>query len=283
VKSYIAKLLAFLALIAASLFAYAHAPRVSRNFSSDASVEPAYSQRAGDLNIVSGASLQSAPLAPDSLASALGSNLARTPQFSPLDSLPTMLDGTTLTIEDSTGVTRLARLSFVSPEQISFTIPAATSMGTANVIATTSEGEKLSTSVQIQPVAPGIFTIDGSGKGLATATAVRIGGDGKPTALLAFECVGEGVCSAVPLDVSRGNVVVSFFGTGVRNRSSLANVSCKTGGLDAAVLFAGVQYNSAGPDRLDVRLSKQLQGRGDVTVVFTIDGWSTNPVTIRVQ
>ncbi len=282
-KSYIAKLLASLALIAASLFAYARAPRMSRNSSSNTSVDPAYSQRVDDLKIVSGASLQSAPLAPDSLATAFGSNLARTPQYSPSDSLPTMLDGTTLSIEDSAGVTRLARLSFVSPDQINFTIPAATSVGVAKVIATTSEGEKISASVQIQPVAPGIFTLDGTGKGLATATAVRIGGDGRPTAVLAFECADAGACGALPIDVAHGSVVVSFFGTGVRNRSSLANVSCKIGGLDAAVLFAGVQYNRAGPDRLDVRLPKELQGRGDVTVVFTIDGWSTNPVTIRIQ
>jgi uncharacterized protein (TIGR03437 family) len=276
VKSHIAKLLACLALIAASLYPYNHpvGPAISRDGSRS---------YAEGLNIVSAASLRSSPLAQDSEASAFGSDLASEAEYPEPGERPTILGGTTVSVQDSTGVSRLARLSFVSPKQVSFTIPPATQTGTAKVTVAMNTGARASTSIQVAHIAPGVFTLDGTGQGLATTTAVRVDSDGRRTGVFTFDCIGDEACRALPIDISRGSVIVSFFGTGVRGRSSLANVSCKIGGLDAVVIFAGVQYNSAGPDRLDVLLPLGLKGRGDVTVVFTIDGQSTNPVTIRVQ
>jgi uncharacterized protein (TIGR03437 family) len=291
-KSHIVKLLISLALIAASLFSYSFAreaqstmqfvrPITSKH---DLSVpEPEGTRPFAEINVVSAASLRASPLAEDSQATVFGWNLAPESQFRAAGSRPTTLAGTTVTVEDSAGVARQAPLLFVSPEQLDFTIPSATRTGTAKVTVTTNSGETSTASIQIVPVAPGIFTLDGTGEGIATATAVRIAPNGARADVLVFQCVDDGSCGAVPVDVSRGNVVVSFFGTGLRRRSSLKNASCTIGGLDAPVLFAGVQHDSLGPDRLDVQLPKGLSGRGDVMVVFTIDGWSTNPVTIRVE
>ena len=66
-------------------------------------------------------------------------------------------------------------------------------------------------------------------------------------------------------------------------RSDLANVTCTIGGVNAAVTFAGAQGEFAGLDQLNVQIPTSLRGRGEVSVVFTIDGQSTNPVTISVQ
>src|SRR5262249_11393410 len=67
------------------------------------------------------------------------------------------------------------------------------------------------------------------------------------------------------------------------NNIAIRGKSCNIGGLDAPVMFAGAQADLAGVDQLNIQLPQGLKGRGDVTVVFTIDGLKTNPVTIRVQ
>ena len=55
------------------------------------------------------------------------------------------------------------------------------------------------------------------------------------------------------------------------------------GGVDAPVQFAGIQPQFPGLDQLNVQLPASLKGRGEVQVVFTVDGLSTNPVTINVR
>ena len=76
---------------------------------------------------------------------------------------------------------------------------------------------------------------------------------------------------------------MTFYGTGIRKRSSLDNVKCTIGGVDAPVQFAGIQPQFPGLDQLNVQLPVSLKGRGEVQVVFTVDGLSTNPVTINVR
>ena len=61
-------------------------------------------------------------LAPDSFATAFGSNL--TSALVVDSNMPTTLDGVTLTIVDANGASLLARLYIVSPTQINYLIPA---------------------------------------------------------------------------------------------------------------------------------------------------------------
>jgi len=46
--------------------------------------------------------------------------------------------------------------------------------------------------------------------------------------------------------------------------------------------FAGAQDNLAGLDQINVRLSRNLIGRGEVSVVLIADGKTANPVKINI-
>ncbi|MGH9843606.1 MAG: hypothetical protein ACREEM_33130 [Blastocatellia bacterium] len=72
------------------------------------------------------------------------------------------------------------------------------------------------------------------------------------------------------------------YGSGARDRSSLANVSARIGGENADVLYAGKQGALEGLDQINLRLPSSLRGRGDVDVLLTLDGKAANLVRINV-
>jgi uncharacterized protein (TIGR03437 family) len=78
-------------------------------------------------------------------------------------------------------------------------------------------------------------------------------------------------------------IYVSFYGTGIRGRSSLAAVSLTIGGVIAPVLYAGPQGTYPGLDQVNVALPLTLHGVGEVDVVLTVDGQTSNTVRIAVQ
>jgi len=78
-------------------------------------------------------------------------------------------------------------------------------------------------------------------------------------------------------------VYVSFFGTGIRNRSSLANVSVTINGIGVPVSYAGPAPGYTGLDQVNAALVLSLRGSGESNVVLTVDGLASNTVTINVQ
>jgi uncharacterized protein (TIGR03437 family) len=140
--------------------------------------------------------------------------------------------------------------------------------------------------LQIAAVAAGIFTADASGKGLAAASVLRIRADGSQQ----FERVAQYDPSqnrfiALPIDLGHetDQVFLVLYGTGFRFRSSLSAVRASIGGVDSQVLYAGEQGFFVGLDQLNVRLSRSLAGRGEVDVVLTVDGQTTNTARIDIR
>src|SRR5262249_39667096 len=88
----------------------------------------------------SASSFAVAPVAPDSIATVFGSQLATATQAATSRPLPTELAGTQVRIKDDSGVTRAAPLFFVSPMQINFLLPPETVPGTATIIITNGNG-----------------------------------------------------------------------------------------------------------------------------------------------
>ncbi len=88
---------------------------------------------------------------------------------------------------------------------------------------------------------------------------------------------------ARPIDVSADGeqVVLVLYGAGVRFASG--NVTATVGGEPAEVLFAGPQSQFAGVDQINIRLSRALAGRGEVEVIVSVDGESSNRVLIRIR
>src|SRR5207302_875174 len=106
---------------------------------------------------------------------------------------------TTVTVKDSAGVARSAKLYFVSPGQINFVIPAGTALGTASITIQSPGAPDLTLSTEIRAVAPALFTADASGKGVVAATAIRVIAT-RQGPVTVFTCSG-GTCTAVPIDV----------------------------------------------------------------------------------
>ncbi len=252
----------------------------------------------GALASVSAASFLGAELAPESIVAGFGQNLATTTQVAAGLPLPTELAGTTVKVRDSAGVVRLAGvlnvasverpagLFFVAPTQVNYQIPPGTAAGAATVTITSGAGAVSAGTVNIASVAPGLFTANANGQGVAAAVVFRRRADGSES----FEPVArfdqaQGRFVPVPIDLGpeSDQVFLILYGVGFRFRSSLAATAVTIGGVNSEVLFAGDAPGFVGLDQCNVRLSRSLIGRGEVDVVLTVDGKTANMVRIAVM
>jgi uncharacterized protein (TIGR03437 family) len=238
---------------------------------------------------VSSASYQRLGLAGDAIAAAYGASLATATQNAPSVPLPTTLAGTTVKVRDSSGTELFASLFFVSPNQINFVMPTGLLPGTATVIATS--GESVSVGAVLNDVvAPGIFTANASGQGVAAAQVLRLKANGAQI----YESISRYDTTlnqfvAVPIDfgpdlgTAGDQLILTLFGTGWRYRSGIATVTCTIGGVSMEVLYAGPQGDYVGLDQMNLVLPRALAGRGEVDLVLTVDGKLANTVRINFK
>jgi uncharacterized protein (TIGR03437 family) len=225
-------------------------------------------------------------LAPESMAVVFGPKLATSPASAPSPTLPTTLAGTTVQITDGAGVDRLAPLFYVSPTQLAFEVPLGTAPGIALITITSGDGTISLSSAPISATAPGLFSANASGKGVAAAGVVRAKADGSQSyePVAAFNLL-QNQFVAVPIDLGpeTDQVGLVLYGTGIRGRSSPAAVSVTVGGVNSQVFYAGAQNVYPGLDQVNVLLSRSLAGRGDVDIVLIVDGQPANTVTVNIR
>jgi uncharacterized protein (TIGR03437 family) len=236
---------------------------------------------------VSAASFASAPVAPESIVAAFGTDLATATLAADVTPLPTELAATTVRIRDSAGMEVLAPLFFVSNAQVNYLIPGGAATGAATVNVTAGDGFVSSGTIQIAPVAPGLFAANANGKGPAAAVALRMKADGTQVyePVVQFDAVQQRFVS-VPIDLGPATeqVYLILFGTGLRFRSSLMSVTATLGGTSMLVPFAGPQGDFVGLDQVNVGpLPRSLAGRGEVDVALTVDGEVANIVKINIR
>ena len=239
---------------------------------------------------VSAASYNASALAAEAIVAAFGTNLAVSTAAATSTPLPTSLANTSIIIKDSAGTERPAPLFFVSPTQINYLVPQATAPGLATVTITGGDGSVSIGTAQITAVAPGLFTVEATGQGIAAAVAIRVKADGSQI----YEPIAQfnpalNKFTALPIDLGpdlgsqTDQVFLALFGTGIRFRSALSNVMAKVGGLDATVSFAGAQGELVGLDQINLRLPRALIGRGGADVAVTIDGKVANTVRVSIR
>jgi uncharacterized protein (TIGR03437 family) len=196
-------------------------------------------------------------VAPESMAIAVGGALAFTteqPQRLPDATFPTTVAGTSVTVNGLP-----AQIFFVSPNEVHFHVPAATALGTAEVVVTNSDGFQSRGSVTTLRAAPGVFTKTGDGLGEGT--------------ILNADTLQPG-----PFDPTNGNLRFIVFSTGVRNATT---TSVSAGGR-ALTLESMVQTtNLPGMDELHVLVPADLRGVGKVDLVLRADGRDSNPATVE--
>ena len=140
--------------------------------------------------------------------------------------------------------------------------------------------------LQIETVAPGIFTANQNGQGVAAAVALRVSADGAqsfaPTARLDAQ-ENRFLPAPVDLGAESDQAFPSSSGTGLRFRSSLPAVSATVGGVGAEAIFAGAVPGFAGLDQVNLRLPRSIAGAGDVEVALVVDGKTANPVRVTIK
>jgi len=226
-------------------------------------------------------------LAPDSLATAIGDNLAATTETGTAP-YPANLGGISLTVVDSTGTQRMAQLLYVSPSQINYLVPAGTATGTATMNIVDAAGNVQSSTSQIQAVAPGLFTANEDGQGVVAATAYRLADLQIRGPVRVYQCLdAPGSCVSVPIDTGLDSpVFVTLYATGLRGRSSDSAVSVMIGTQSIPVRSISSPDDSdplAGIDQVEVGLPLSLRGSGEVNVVISVDGRTSNNGTINIQ
>jgi uncharacterized protein (TIGR03437 family) len=145
-----------------------------------------------------------------------------------------------------------------SPKEVVFVVPDDTLPGPAEIVVMNSEGVIVSQAdVVIATAAPGIFTVNGDGRG-----------DG---IILDADRLTTG-----PFDPGGGSLRLSIFATGVRHA---ATVSVTINGLPLKV-EAIARASLAGLDQIHVLLPPELSGAGSATLIVDADGVRSNAVSL---
>lgn len=236
---------------------------------------------------VSAASYLAQLFAPESIVAAFGVNLATGTELARVLPLPTTLRGTTVRVRDSAGVERLAQLFFVAAGQVNYLMPAGTASGLATVTITSGNGDLSVGTVLISAAAPGIFTANASGAGVAAAVVLRVKANGQQVFEVASE-LNPQTNRYVPVPIDLGpegeQVFLVTFATGVRGRSAPNTVTASLGGVNLPVFSAGPQGELAGLDQLNLGpVPRSLAGRGVVDLLVTVDGKAANIVQFSIR
>lgn len=219
-------------------------------------------------------------VAPDSLVTAFWSNPGLSPVTSPLP-WQTTLAGLSVSVTDSAGVARLSPIYYVASGQLSFEVPDGTAPGLSTVSVGSFNGK-----LQVDTVAPGLYSQSGTGVGVAAATWALYAANGNVTSgFVANVPCGGGGCVASPISLGGPNdlLYLTLYGTGLRNFSGMANVRATIGGVSAQVAYMGAPGQSPALDQVNLLVPHSLAGAGEVPIILTVDGQTANAVTVSLK
>jgi uncharacterized protein (TIGR03437 family) len=166
-----------------------------------------------------------------------------------------------------------AKIIYLTPTQLAATVPVTARNGqtTALQVQTSHDVFSAPVSLPLAPAAPGLFTLDASGKGQAAA--------------INQDNTVNGGSSPAP-----AGSVVALYATGGGSLTTDAlprvalPVSATIGGLDAQVLYAGVAPGEPdGMIQINLQIPAGLQSGAAATVVKIGDASSQAGVTLAVR
>ncbi len=238
------------------------------------------------LNVVSSAAIGAPLVAPESIATAFGSGLASATAVLEAP-LSTELASTGVYVIDTEGARRAAALYLVSPGQINFVVPAATAVGPALVeIRNTVLGRVVATGViQVERVAPGVFSANGTGEGPASGQALRYRAGSTTTQPLAVWDEGSRRMVASPVATSPDDIIfLTLYATGIRNRADISTVHVTLDSVEVPVISAEMHGGIPGLDQVRCGpVPASLAGRGTVRVGLSAGDRASNTVTVEIR
>lgn len=237
---------------------------------------------------VSAASYQGNQFSREQIVAAFGTNLATRNQAATTVPLPTTLAGTTVSIKDSAGVEHNAQLFFVSANQVNYLMPVGVALGPATVtITNASNSDNVSLAIiQLATIAPGVFTANANGRGVAAAQVLRVFPNGsqryEPVMRL-DPATNRFVTLPIEFGPPSERIYLLLYCTGLRYRSSLNNVTAVVGTTSVTTMFAGAQGSLSGLDQINLQLTPSLSVVPNPTVLLTVDGVPSNSVQISFR
>lgn len=217
---------------------------------------------------VSAASASGFVFAPDSLVTGYGAGLTT---------------DATVELTDSTGTVTSVPVFYASATQINYLVPGTVTPGHFTVAARNSGMVLARGSLELERVAPALFSANADGRGIAAAQIVRVKADGSQT----YEAVaqydsGQGRYVALPIDfgASTDRLFLVLYGTGFRNA---ATTTLQIGAAQIPLQYAGRQSQYAGLDQANAELLRSMAGSGEVTITFAADGKIANTVTLTFR
>ncbi|MGO9097866.1 MAG: hypothetical protein ACLQGV_21900 [Bryobacteraceae bacterium] len=251
---------------------------------------PAYSVVRVDLNTpttavaVNSASYAAGPVAPQEIVAVFGPGMASGTAVAAALPLPTSLGGVSVQITDSGGNSQLAPLFAVAPGQVNVLIPAGLAAGNAQLAVLHGSTVALTGSLLIVSSAPGLYSMNLDGAGVAAAYAFRITPSNQQVNEQLYNCDATAARSCLPTPLSLGaagdTLYVALAGTGIRGA---ATVQCYVAGQSVPVLYAAAQGSDAGLDQVNISIPGSLAGQGGVRVYVVADGVASNAVALNLQ
>jgi uncharacterized protein (TIGR03437 family) len=222
--------------------------------------------------------------APSSITSGFMPRLANVTEIVDTTPLPEQLAGVAIRITDSQGEERPAQFYFLAPGQANFYIAPETAPGPALTSVRSGDAVIAYGSVSLNPVAPGVFTINQSGQGAPAARFARYRGSELIASGFVFETgapVGE--IDAVPLDLGPEGeqLFIEIYGTGMRGASqviaTLGGEPVPTSAVAPLEEFVGLDQINIGP------IPRSFIGRGEAQLILIMNGSVANAVVLRFQ
>jgi uncharacterized protein (TIGR03437 family) len=216
-----------------------------------------------------------APIAPGSIASAFGDYFVSSPLSASQSPLPTDISGLSLQFDDRTQ----APLFFVSGRQVNFQVPWEMSGQSGTLTAAIDGQTGAAQALSLAPFAPAIFTTNasGSGQGAILDTSYRLVDSANPVAAGSYVliyCTGLGAVGNQP---ATGSPAPS----GPLAWSATPTVTI--GGLAANVQFSGLAPGYVGLYQVNAQVPAGSATGSAVPVVISMNGVTSNTVTMAVE
>lgn len=220
--------------------------------------------------VVNGANLNSARVAPGSLITLFGENLAGDVEQAMEFPLPTNLAGTQVILN---GVQ--APLLYVSEGQINALVPYEVRPGRGGIIVRTGFGQTLWTPVEILPAAPELFVMDETQAIALDETGRLIASDNpaRSGSVITVFFTGQG-----PVNPNVASVVAA---PSDRPAEVISERSVVVAGAESDVLFMGLTPGFAGLAQANIQLPPTMSG--DLPIQIVIEGQASNVAFVPVR
>ncbi|MGO4879514.1 MAG: glycoside hydrolase family 3 C-terminal domain-containing protein [Bryobacteraceae bacterium] len=243
-----------------------------------AGLSGAWAQSAPSINtggIVNAASY-TAPVAPGSIVSVYGDFLLSEPSGALSVPLPTNLGGLSFDFGSTA-----APLFYASNGQVNMQVPWGLTGDQASLTASINGQTSAAQTVNLAPVAPGIFTINsqGTGAGAILDSSYNLVGPSNPagagvTVILVY-CTGLGPVTNTPATGSAAS--------GTQLSVALTTPTATIGGVNAPVTWAGLAPGTVGEYQVNVQVPANAPTGDAVPLILYSGSVASNTVTVAVQ